>query len=405
MASLPLCLPTIPSATICVPLRRPAMERRPRKTKVIASPLSSTTTHSIVGTSDSGCTRIVLTRPATRARVRHCSEAIGCVPGTADACRPWLCFFFAGGLRRRPPVRVRDQHGLELEVRLLQARRHVERDDRGVDVGQLAHDLDDAVSGLVVQNPAPGLPVGAPGQHHGDLGLAVGLLRGQLQCGPADAAIRAVDHVEREAGEAEALPALDEQVRAVVVDVEVHGVQVVGRQRACVLDGPRRGQVDPVHQHHHDVPAQDLGLAGLDGRPLLEHGVLGAVLAVHRDQGVDEERHHHDDHPGTLGEFGHGEDDDDDGADDGGEAVDDHPLAPVLVAVAPVVGHHAGPGHGEAGEDADGVHRDERRPPWPRWPAAGRWTRRPAAGSRWRRPAGGRAPSACGAGTSPRPRS
>ncbi len=88
MASLPLCLPTMPSATIWVPLRSPAMERRPRNTKVMASPLPSASTHSIVGTSDSGCTRIVLTRPATRARVRHSSEAIGFVPGTDEACRP-----------------------------------------------------------------------------------------------------------------------------------------------------------------------------------------------------------------------------------------------------------------------------------------------------------------------------
>ena len=112
MASLPLCLPTMPSATICVPLRRPAMERRPRKTNVMASPLSSATTHSIVGTSDSGCTRIVLTRPATRARVRHCSEAIGCVPGTEEDAGPATRFLLrAAGSGRGVPFDVGEQHG------------------------------------------------------------------------------------------------------------------------------------------------------------------------------------------------------------------------------------------------------------------------------------------------------
>ena len=71
-------------------------------------------------------------------------------------------------------------------------------------------------------------------------------------------------------------------VGPLVVDVEVHGVQLVGRERARVLDRPGRGQVDAVDEQDHDVAAQHLGLAGLDGRTLFEDGVLGAVLAVRR---------------------------------------------------------------------------------------------------------------------------
>ncbi len=84
MASFPSCLPTMASAAICVPLPMPGMDRRPRKTRVMASPLPSTSTHSSVGTSPQGCTRSVLTRPATRAWVRHCNSAMGVAPGRAE---------------------------------------------------------------------------------------------------------------------------------------------------------------------------------------------------------------------------------------------------------------------------------------------------------------------------------
>ena len=152
------------------------------------------------------------------------------------------------------------------------------------------------------------------------------------------------------------------QLGPLVVDVEVHGVQVVGRQRPGVLDGPGGRQVDAVDEHDDDVAAENLGLAGLDGGALLEHRVLRAVLAVHGHQGVDDERHDDDDDPCALGELGDGEDHHDDGADDGGEGVDgDTPCASAASRWRQVVGRHAGAGHGEAGEHPDGVHRDERR--------------------------------------------
>ena len=99
------------------------------------------------------------------------------------------------------------------------------------------------------------LPVGAPGQQHAHLGLAVGQLGRQLQRRPAQPAVRAVDDVERELRESDPLPAFDQVLRPVVVDVEVHGAEIVGRQRAGVLDGPGGGQVDAVDQDHHHVTA------------------------------------------------------------------------------------------------------------------------------------------------------
>ena len=41
MASLPWCLPTMASAAIWVPVLMPGMDRRPRNTSVMASPLPS----------------------------------------------------------------------------------------------------------------------------------------------------------------------------------------------------------------------------------------------------------------------------------------------------------------------------------------------------------------------------
>ena len=75
----------------------------------------------------------------------------------------------------------------------------MEGDDRGVDVRKLADDLDDPVGRLIVEDTAPRLPVGAPGQQHADLGLPVGQLGRQFQRGAAEPAVRAVDDVEGEA--------------------------------------------------------------------------------------------------------------------------------------------------------------------------------------------------------------
>ena len=128
---------------------------------------------------------------------------------------------------------------------------------------------------------------------------------------PSEPTVGAVDDVERQPGEPDLLPPLDEDAPPAVVDVEVHGPQVVGHQGAGVLDGPGGGQVDPVDQDDDDVAAKDLRLARLDGGAFFQDDVLGPVLAVGANQRVDEEGHDHDHHPGTLGELGHGEDDDD----------------------------------------------------------------------------------------------
>lgn len=84
-----------------------------------------------------------------------------------------------------------------------------------------------------------------------------------------------------------------------------------------------------------------LGLARRHRRALLENRVLLPVLAVRPHQ--REDQHGHDDHddPRALRELRDGEDDDHDGANQGGDGVDPHPFAPMLVPMSPVVRHHA----------------------------------------------------------------
>ena len=138
----------------------------------------------------------------------------------------------------------------------------------------------DAVGAAVVQQATPPRREAAPGQQHGELGVAVaGDLGGQLERGARQASVGAVDDVERQARQPEPAPVVLEGGGLEGVDGEVHGPEMVGRQRARVLDGPGRGQVHPVDEHHHDVATQHRGLARL-GRPGLELLVLLDVLAV-----------------------------------------------------------------------------------------------------------------------------
>ena len=143
-------------------------------------------------------------------------------------------------------------------------RRTVEGDDGGAHVGHLAQDGGDLVGRAVVQEALPDPGVAAPGQQHGALGVAVERGVGhQLDGGPAQAPVGALDDVERQAGQPEPAPLLLELAGLLGVDVEVHGAQVVGRQRAGVLQGPRRGHVEAVDEHHDDVAAQDRRLGRL----------------------------------------------------------------------------------------------------------------------------------------------
>ena len=189
------------------------------------------------------------TRPETLARVRQCSWEMGSATGRIGpegSFAPSRGACSVDGSVSSGNRRLEDQRGL------LEPGRHVEGNDRGIDVRKLTHDVDDPVRRLVVQDPPPRLAVRAPRQEQADLGLPIGELSGQLQCGPPEASIRAVDHVEWEPCQAELPPAGDEKVRPLLVDVEVHRTQVVRCEGPGVLNGPGGGQVDPVYQARHE---------------------------------------------------------------------------------------------------------------------------------------------------------
>ena len=72
-----------------------------------------------------------------------------------------------------------------------------------------------------------------------------------------------------------------------------------------------------------------------------------------------------EDRPRPFEELGHREDDDDRERGHRRAPVDDHPVPPTRLLEPQVMLDHAGAGHGEAGEDADGVHRYQVADPGP----------------------------------------
>ena len=98
-----------------------------------------------------------------------------------------------------------------------------------------------------------------------------------------EAAVGAVDELERHTLQAGARPLLGELVGLDLVDDEVHGPHLVGRERAGVLDGAGRGHVEAVDEHQHDVAAQDRRGGG-GGDVVLELLGLALVLPVEAEQ-------------------------------------------------------------------------------------------------------------------------
>ena len=161
----------------------------------------------------------------------------------------------------------------------------VEGDDGGAHVGHLAHHGGDAVGRAVVEEPPPPGGVAPPGQEHGALGVPVGHGVGhQLDGGPRQAPVGALDDVERQPGEPEPPPLVLELAGHLVVDVEVHRPQVVGR-RGCGRTGwpapwPGRGG-RPAPSPRGGAGS---GASAARGRPHLELLGLVDVLAVEPDE-------------------------------------------------------------------------------------------------------------------------
>ena len=183
------------------------------------------------------------------------------------------------------------------------------RDDRDVDVRHVAERLGDGVGRAVVQEAVPEAPVLALREQDGDLGLGLcERLGDELGRGAGDAPVGALDDVEREPVEPELLPRADEVFGADRVEVEVDGPELVGRERARVLDGARRREVEVLDEDHHGVAAQRVRFGGA-WRVGLELVLFGFVLPVQAHEQRDQHGHEDDDDPRAPLELGDADDD------------------------------------------------------------------------------------------------
>jgi len=82
------------------------------------------------------------------------------------------------------------------------------------------------------------------------------------------------------------------------------------------------------------------------------------VVALDATEEHDDQRHHYDDEPGSLGELGGDEDEGGERAEQGTQTIEQRAALPVRRTASPPVHHHARLGERETGEDADGEHRD-----------------------------------------------
>ena len=284
--------------------------------------MPSTSTHSRLEVPARGWTRTDRTRPATRTRSRHCASPMGSVPadrrararsagrggaprgpvppgpapgraGPSVGGRPWPSPAGVAATRVAPSCRpsspARSTADTAPPSTAAAARAHRLRTLKGTMVALTWGTwLTTAAIWSAVRSCRKRCQAdaeAAAGQEHGALGVPVGHRVGhQLDGRPGQAPVGALDDVERAGGRARAGSSPPASSPGHLgVDVEVDGPQVVGGQGPGVLDGPGRGQVEPVDQHDDDVAAQDRGLAG-PGRPHLELLCLVDVLAVQADE-------------------------------------------------------------------------------------------------------------------------
>ena len=204
-------------------------------------------------------------------------------------------------------------------------------DHRGVDVGQLAHGGGDPVGGGVVEHPLPAGGEAAAGQQDGQLGLAVGhRLGGQLEGGPGQAAVVALHPRRGGAGPGRAgssrprasADSLSSMAKWTARSSSGWRVRAYWRARAVAMSRRSTSTIT--------VWRLSTGASAASAAPCLELLLLVDVLAVEADEPEVHERADHHHHPGPLLELDRGEDEDDEGGEDGGEAVDSHPSAPVV---------------------------------------------------------------------------
>ena len=256
-------MPTVPSTAM---LRADADARRsiagrgtaPRSTRV-----PSTRTSSTVGASWRGATRIERTRPATFTRSRqrgvgdrHASRhrrrtrsapassvaGDGLLDATALAGGPGA----AGddGRQRDPLLRLRRRGGTAPMVTLAWGRRET--------CSRIA-------SAVLSCSTRCQIPRYFRSGRSTDTSVSPSASSRTTHSTAAriEPAVGAVDDLERHALQARASPLVGQLGGLRLVDREVHGSQLVGGERAGVLDGAGRGHVEPVDEHQHHVATQD----------------------------------------------------------------------------------------------------------------------------------------------------
>ena len=205
----------------------------------------------------------------------------------------------------------------------------------------------------------PDLGVLATRDENGQFGVAIGSrLDRELERGAWHPAVGAFDDVERESGEAEITPRLDQLTRPPRVEIEMHRAQIVRLQCACVLDGAGGSDVEVVDQHHDRVQAHGVRLGQCLG-VFVKLDVLGVVRAIEPHDAVDHHRHEHDDDPRPIVELHDGDDQEHQQRQQCADAIDHQPALPRWLLVGEVVLRHAGTAEGEAREHADCVERDQ----------------------------------------------
>ena len=170
----------------------------------------------------------------------------------------------------------------------------------------------DVVGRPVVQQPADDGRVRAAGQKHGDLVRRRRLTaRGQLDGGPGEPAVRAVDELEREVASPAGRPRRRAARRRGRVDHEVHGAQLGRAQAAGVADARSTARSTESTRTSTSARASDGRSAGGRGR----QASASRRYCAQPQQRDDQERERAPHEPRALGELGDREDQHDERGD------------------------------------------------------------------------------------------
>jgi len=175
---------------------------------------------------------------------------------------------------------------------------------------------------------------------------------------PFDPPVGAVDQVERNAAVC-AQPLLQQVIGSWLVGNEVHRPQRSGMQAARISQRGDRRQVEVIHQDQHGPAGEVRRMGRLVGAEGLDHAGFAAVLPVEPDEQEHHDREHRHDQPGALGELHDREDHHHQRRVYAAGEVNDESAAPGRLLGLAVVSGHAEAGHGEPGEHADRVERDQ----------------------------------------------